>query len=73
MLRMPNQYFSAFDSYSLEFHLEDVLLGSLVLLGIAYSLVLAAFGLAVLLSKLHRLGDLRKIEALGVTGWRCDM
>ena len=73
MLRMPNQYFNAFDSYSLEFHLEDVLLGSLVLLGIAYSLVLAAFGLAVLLSKLHRLGDLRKIEALGVTGWRCDM
>eukprot|EP00434_Breviolum_minutum_P037086 symbB.v1.2.032871.t1/scaffold4008.1/size46473/6 len=41
---------------------------SLVLLGIAYSLVLAAFGLAVLLSKLHRLGDLKNIEALGVTG-----
>lgn len=50
-----------------------MLLGSLVLLGIAYSLILAAFGLAVLLSKLHRLGDLRKIEALGVTGWRYDV
>eukprot|EP00438_Fugacium_kawagutii_P015987 Skav236581 [mRNA] locus=scaffold529:10107:16988:- [translate_table: standard] len=40
----------------------------LVLLGMAYSLVLAAFGLAVLLSKLRRLGDLARIEAMGVTG-----
>lgn len=40
----------------------------MVLLGMAYSLVLAAFGLAVLLSKLRRLGDLIRIEAIGVTG-----
>ena len=38
----------------------------MVLLGMAYSLVLAAFGLAVLLSKLRRLGDLIRIEAIGV-------
>ena len=38
----------------------------MVLLGMAYSLVLAAFGLAVLLSKLRRLGDLIRIEASGV-------
>jgi hypothetical protein len=40
----------------------------MVLLGMAYSLVLAAFGLAVLLSKLRRLGDLIRIEAIGVAG-----